>query len=401
MIIGPCRLVRGGPTPGVLEQAGVRIAGAHIAQVGPLAPLRASHPDEKVWDAGGRVMLPGLVDSHAHLARHLARGLGLEREADWECYDRALAPEDVLWSAMAALAEGLRHGITTTYDVHRSAGCLDLSLSELANAAERTGVRLATCYAVDERDAPADRAAALHESASLVRHLKRRRSGRLQAMTGLRARTWQGLDALLEEVSRDAGEAPLHIELASPPAEGERWPGRAAAAPGCLWSHAERAPLALVSEARARGDALAWARPGAWDQGADPDLAWGSDDGLHAPPRPPEPGSPDLWRRSQLYYSRVWVSGPRWAARHFGEGLGTIEPGAPADLLLVDYHPATPFGADTLPAHAAAGLARAPTWGAMVAGEVLMDRAALIKVDEAEIAARARDCARRLWRRLS
>src|SRR5207244_13513111 len=96
MIVGPCRVIRGGPSPAVLEHAGVRVAGSHIAQVGPLAPLLAAHPEENLWDGGGRVMLPGLVDAHAHLARHLARGLGLEREADWECYDRALAPEDVL-----------------------------------------------------------------------------------------------------------------------------------------------------------------------------------------------------------------------------------------------------------------------------------------------------------------
>src|SRR5204862_319527 len=220
----------------VLDQAGVRIAGAHIAQVGPLAPLLASHPGEQVWDTGGRVLLPGLVDAHAHLARHLARGLGLEREADWECYDRALAPEDVLWGSMAALTEALRHGITTVYDVHRSASCLDLSLSELATAGQRLGVRLATCYAVDERDAPA------------------------------------------------------------------------------------------------------------------------------------EPGVSGAWGQAEVYYERAWVSGARFAAQHFGEGLGTIEPGAPADLVLLDYHPATDLDADTLPAHVAAGLARAPVSGAMVAG---------------------------------
>jgi len=400
MIAGPCRVIRGGPSPAVLEHAGVRVAGSHIAQVGPLAPLLAAHPEENVWDGGGRVLLPGLVDAHAHLARHLARGLGLEREADWECYDRALAPEDVLWGSMAALTEALRHGITTVYDVHRSASCLDLSLSELATAGQRLGVRLATCYAVDERDAPAERAAALRESASLARDLRRRRSGRLLAMAGMRARTWSGLDALLAEVEASAHPAPLHIELAGAAHLEGRWPGRAPTGPARLWSHAERAPLALVSEARERGDTLAWARPGAWDQDSDPSLAWGSDDGLHAPPRPPEPGVSGAWRQAEVYYERAWVSGARFAAQHFGEGLGTIEPGAPADLVLLDYHPATDLDADTLPAHIAAGLARAPVSGAMVAGEVLMDRGVIRTIDEAEVAGRARECARRLWRRL-
>ena len=401
MIIGPCRVVRGGPVPTVLEHAGVRVAGSHIAQVGPLAPLLGAWPEETIWDGGGRVLMPGLVDAHAHLARHLARGLGLEREADWDCYDRALAPEDVLWGTMAALTEALRHGITTVYDVHRSASCLDLSLSEVATAAQRLGTRLATCYAVDERDPPVERAAAWRESASLARDLRRRRSGRLQAMAGVRARTAAGLEALLEESGVAASELPLHVELAGTLPRGEGWSAKPPGAASCLWSHAERAPLALTSAARERGDALAWARPGAWDQGADPDLAWGSDDGLHAPPRPPEPGALGGWRQTQVYYQRAWVSGARWAARHFGEGLGTIEPGAPADLLLVDYHPATDLDADTLPAHVAAGLSRAPVSGVMVAGDVLMEHGRLKTVDEAEVASRARECARRLWRRLA
>ncbi len=46
MIIGPCTVVTGGPEPQVLEDGGVRIVGAHIAQVGAAANLAASHPDE-------------------------------------------------------------------------------------------------------------------------------------------------------------------------------------------------------------------------------------------------------------------------------------------------------------------------------------------------------------------
>jgi hypothetical protein len=278
-----------------------------------------------VEDTGGRVLLPGLV-ARTRTWR-ISRAASVWTRGRLGCYDRARARR----RAVGRDGGARRACVTasTTYDVHRSPGCLDLSHAELVTP--RNGWRTARrCYAVDERDPASERAAALREGASLARDLKRRRSGRLQAMTGLRARTWPGLEALLEEVSASANEAPLHVELASAPVEGERGSARPAAGSGCLWSHAERAPLALVSEARARGDAMVWARAGAWDHGADPDLAWGSDDGVHAPPRPPEPGSPDLWRRSELYYSRVWVSGPRWAARHFGEGLGTIEAGAPA-----------------------------------------------------------------------
>lgn len=402
MIVGPCRVVTGGPTPEVLENAAVRVAGAHIAQVGAHAPLVAAHPDEPVWDAGGRVLVPGMVDAHAHLARHLARGLGLESAADWDAYDRALAPEDVLWGSMAALTEALRHGITTVYDVHRSASSRDLSLAELTTAAQRLGVRLAACYAVDETDPAPERRAALEESLGLAADLRRRRSGRLQAFVGVRTRSLESLDLLLREVATTAGaELPVHVELGGVTRPGERWAGRPPNTGPCLWAHAERAPLALVSDARERGETLAWARPGAWDQGCDPEYAWGTDDGLHAPPRPPESNLRGAWRQAEVYYHRAYVTGPRQATRQFGEGLGTIEAGSPADLVLVDYQPATDFTAHTLPAHLVAGLARSPVSGAMVAGEVLMDRGVIRSVDEAEIAARARECARRLWKRLA
>jgi len=36
----------------------------------------------------------------------------------------------------------------------------------------------------------------------------------------------------------------------------------------------------------------------------------------------------------------------------------------------------------------------------MVAGDIVMDRGVLVTVDEGEVAARARECARRVWRRL-
>ena len=127
MIVGPCTVLTGGDQPAVLEEAAVRIVGAHIAQVGPAGHLAAAYPDETLWPARGRVLMPGLVNTHVHLARHIARGLNLRAPAEWQRFDRALAAEDVYWSVMAGLVEGVRHGVTTVCDFHRSGACLDLS----------------------------------------------------------------------------------------------------------------------------------------------------------------------------------------------------------------------------------------------------------------------------------
>ncbi len=403
MIIGPCRIVTGGPSPLVLEDGGVRVVGAHIAQVGLIGPLAASHPEETVWPARGRVLLPGFVNTHAHLARHLARGLALRTTADWERYDRALAPEDIHWAALAALVEGVRHGVTTVCDLHRSGACLDLSLSEVTGAAARLGVRVATSYAAAEEDTPRERQAALRESLSLATELGRRGEGRLRGLLGVRAATLDGLAGLLvETLEASSASLPVHVELALDATPGEPWPRdlREGVWSG-LWAHAEHVPGALVDVVRERGDALTATDAGWSAHARQADLAWGTDAGVNAPPPPAAAPMPaHTPSQAAAYYQRVYVNGSRWAARHFGDGLGTIEPGAPADLVLVDYQPATELSAGTLRAHLATGIARAPVSGVMVGGEIVMDHGTLVSVDEAEVAARARECARRVWRRL-
>jgi len=404
VIVGPCRVVTGGATPHVIESAGVRVVGAHIAQVGPIGPLREAYPGEARWDAGDRVLLPGLVDAHTHLARSLARGLGPLTPAEWTCYERALGAEDVHWAALAALAEGIRHGITTVCDVHRSASCLDLSLSEVASAAERIGVRVATCYVVSDDDLPRDRLLAVRESVGLARELDRAHSGRACAMLGVRAHTLEGLEAVLDHALESANaRLPVHVELGRGFDGGhQRWGGRLSGERECwLWAHAERAPLGLARMLRERGDTLASPEHGIAGREREAELAWGSDDGIHAPPLPTDADRIGRERNAAGdYYQRLYVRGAHWAAGRFGDGLGVIEPGAPADFALVDYAPATDLETSTLRAHLTTGLARAPVWGVMVAGEAVMDDGALVTVDEAEVSARARECARRVWDRL-
>ncbi|HEV2105363.1 MAG TPA: amidohydrolase family protein [Candidatus Eisenbacteria bacterium] len=402
MIVGPCTIVTGGPEPQVLEGAAVRVVGAHIAQLGAPGDLARAHPDETLWPARGRVLMPGLVNTHAHLARHLARGLGLRAAAEWRRYDRALAAEDVHWAVTAALVEGVRHGITTVVDFHRSGACLDFSLTEVTRAAERLGVRLATCYGAAEDDTPLERRAALDESTGFAREIAAQRKGRLCGLLGVQASTLRGVETLLAEALESAGDRlAVHVDLALDLTPGERWANPAAlpgAARPVLWAHAERAPRGLLGAVRERGDALTATGVGpAAALLRETEVGWGSDDGVHAPPLPDGALAPGV---AQAWYRRLFVTGARWAAAHFGEELGVIAPGAPADLVLLDYRPATEFSTRTLGQHLGAGLLRAPVAGAMVAGRVLLDNGALVAVDEREVAARARACAQRVWSRL-
>src|SRR4030095_1155648 len=135
--------------------------------------------------------------------------------------------------------------------------------------------------------------------------------------------------------------------------------------------------LAAVQE---RGDALSATGAGSLTALArETALAWGSDAGLNAPPLPDHgPAWAVSRERADVHYRRVFVSGGEWASRRFGERLGVIEPGAPADLVLLHYRPGTVLSTETFAAHLAAGMLRAPVAGVMVAGEIVLDQGVLV-----------------------
>ena len=405
MIVGPCTVVTGGAKPDVLEDSAVRVAGAHIAALGPLHLLAASYPDETLWPARGRVLMPGFINTHVHLARHLARGLGLVSAAEWRRYDRHLSPEDVLWSASAALVEGLRHGVTSVCDFHRSGACPDLSLSEVVTAAAQVGVRVATCYGASETDSEIDRRSAFEESLGFASEMARRGDGRLCGMVGVQARALEGVDTMVREALDVAGgQLGVHVDLDLDLTPAERWRSRGGwrtQALPTLWAHAENAPRGLLGELRERGDTLTAVRAGSVSALVrEAEVSWGSDAGVNAPPLPDPLHRLAFGAPAEAHYQRLFANGARWAGDHFGHGLGVIAPGSPADLLLVDYQPATEFSQRTFLDHLWSGMLRAPVSGAMVGGDVVLDDGTLVNVDEREIAARAKECARRVWDRL-
>ena len=65
---GPARARRGKELAdaGVLSGAAVAVEGERIAAVGPRAELERAYPAAERVDCGGRLLTPGLVDSHTH-----------------------------------------------------------------------------------------------------------------------------------------------------------------------------------------------------------------------------------------------------------------------------------------------------------------------------------------------
>ncbi|GAA4160945.1 amidohydrolase family protein [Shinella granuli] len=120
----------------VLDGASVLVHDGRIAAIGTEAP--GASPETLRIDATGMVVMPGLIDTHAHAGHTLTKGLGGDSE-DWmtitgRIYAEATDPE--FWAAEAALsaAERIRCGTTTAALLF--GGGPDIMRTEAPEAAE-------------------------------------------------------------------------------------------------------------------------------------------------------------------------------------------------------------------------------------------------------------------------
>lgn len=114
---------------GLIEDGAVLVRGGLIEAVGPSAVLRAAYPNEDLWDAGGRVVMPGFVDPHTHLVWAGDRAQEFEWRTQGKTYTEIAAAGGGILATVRATREApletlieqarqrawtmLRHGTTT------------------------------------------------------------------------------------------------------------------------------------------------------------------------------------------------------------------------------------------------------------------------------------------------
>jgi imidazolonepropionase len=105
----PARATRGEPL-GIVTDAAVVIDGGRVAWVGPAVEAPAA--DVHV-DAGGRAVIPGFVDSHAHLVFAGDRAPEFAARMAGTPYAAAATDEQLIGRVAALVAEMRRQGTTT------------------------------------------------------------------------------------------------------------------------------------------------------------------------------------------------------------------------------------------------------------------------------------------------
>lgn len=109
----------------VIDDGAVAVRGDSIVSVGSAAEIESQFDAPRVIDAHNDLVLPGLINGHAHAAMSLFRGIADDLALnDWlqkyifPAEARNVTPDFVTWGTKLGVLEMLRGGITTYADMY-------------------------------------------------------------------------------------------------------------------------------------------------------------------------------------------------------------------------------------------------------------------------------------------
>lgn len=153
IVITNARLLSGEGGSGILEQGFVAVEKGRVAAVGSMAELGGVRAAE-VIDAAGMLVMPGLVNAHCHAPMTLFRGLADDLELmDWlnghifPAEAARVNPDMVYWCSKLAAAEMLLSGTTLVADGY-------FYESEAARGLCEAGLRVVAAHGVIDFPAP-------------------------------------------------------------------------------------------------------------------------------------------------------------------------------------------------------------------------------------------------------
>jgi putative selenium metabolism protein SsnA len=418
--------------PGI-RPGGLRIEGGMIAEA---CASPAAHPGDEVLDAGGCVVMPGLVNGHTHLYSALAVGMPAPPrvprdfheilELIWWRLDRALDAESIEVSGVAGALDALRCGTTTLIDHHASPNCIAGSLDALERGIAAVGLRGVLCYETTERNrGAAEAGAGLEENERYLLRCAAGREGRFAGLVGAHAAFTLSDDSLracarLAEAQRSG----VHIHVAEDPCDDrlcrERY-GRAllerlescgVIQSGALLAHATHLG---AEDARRIGGRVAGVahnprsnmnnRVGYAPVGALHNVLLGTDgigsdmftEARHA------------WFKSRdarldlspADIASMLARAARVAGGRLGIRLGRLEAGAAADVVITDYLPATPLDSGNAAGHLLFGLGPQHVRHVLIGGRFALKDRQAVNCDENELRRAAARVARSLWERMA
>jgi 5-methylthioadenosine/S-adenosylhomocysteine deaminase len=191
------------PTPDGPEEFGsIVIEGERIVRIGNSFALEGT-PFDRVIEGEGRLVMPGLVNAHTHLAMVLFRGFADDlplqewlEEAIWPA-EKHLREEEVYWASLLGIAELFRSGVTAFADMY-------FYMDQVSKAVEESGIRALLAHGMIAPD-EAKAEQKLGRGLELVEEWHNAAGGRIQIALGPHApytchqSLWERVVKLAEE----------------------------------------------------------------------------------------------------------------------------------------------------------------------------------------------------------
>lgn len=416
-------------SPVAFERADLRVESDSVtSRVTSLRPRKG----EEVVDLTGMYIMPGMVNAHTHLYSALSRGMAAPRQSPanfvqilkniWWKLDESLDEESIYYSALVGSIEAVKLGTTTLVDHHASPNAIVGSLDIIKQAMSEAGLRGVLCYETTDRGGRRRRDAGLVENESFVR----RHVGDTQFRGTIGAHASFTLnDETLWAIGElaEAYKCGVHIHVAEDKADVRdakkrgidivrRLKRLGSLTPKSILAHGvhlSRNQLAVI------GDSEAWLvhnpRSNMNNAVGYAPLRWFGNHSAFGTDGFPA----DMFEESKIGYFRnqesnhkvgfarlpeMLQAGQKLVSSFFGRDFGGLDPGSPADLIVLDYHPPTPLTRRNLTGHFLFGMNSGMVRHTMVNGEWRMWNREVIGMDEEVIMSKAQQAAARLWKRM-
>jgi putative selenium metabolism protein SsnA len=420
----------------VMPDAFVYIEEGRIVEAGETRSLNNRYTDARTLDAGGRVVMPGLINSHHHLYSTFARGFAPpgpppQNFAEilsgmWWKLDMALDHDDVYYSALLALMESALAGCTTIIDHHASPSCVDGSLDAVEQAARDVGLSASLCYEVSDRNAEGE---GIEENERFIRKCRNNGDAQITALFGMHALMTLG-NRTLERCAQAGFDTGFHVHAAEDEIDVrlameqhgqtlmERFQAFGIPGSRTIFAHGTHFSAGDLEMLAASNSMLVNNPESNMTNGLEvaPTLDM-LDAGILVGLGTDGMSSHMISQARAMYlYQRTSKRDPnaafaeacsillennrRIANRLFDEPRGALAPGQLADIMIPDYVPFTPLDETNLYGHLLFGLGFAPVRATIARGRVIVDEGRLQHLDEAAIRAHCVERARRIWARI-
>lgn len=426
-----------GPNNRVIWNGAVVTEGETVVGIGSAAEMKQKYPHADSVDCTNKVVLPGFICTHHHFYSTFARGMFIPGEPAsnfvevlerlWWKVDRAIVGDDILLSAQIPLIESIRNGTTTIIDHHASPSASDGSLDVIETAVRQAGVRASLCYEVSDRN---EHGEGIRENERFIKKVGKG-DGQIAAMMGLHASFTVADDTVAKcvGIAKDAGVG-CHIHVAEDAADRkdsldkygvptvERLHRLGLTGEKSIFVHCVHIDEAEMDTIASTNTVVVHNPESNMNNAVGVTkvlkllgkgiLAGLGTDGMNS----------DMLTQMRCAYllHRLDNKDPRVAfmeapqmllknnadivERQFGIRVGELAEGRPADMAILDYIPPTPMDENNFLGHLIFGMTDAPVDTTVCRGQILMKNKQILTMDEERLAARARELAPQMWKRL-